>query len=177
MTSTNATLGIYNLTVFIPLVSAAVSAVVSAIVAGAISYVTLRHHRRQYLDDMIDKMVALAITYPYLEDESFCRSWVEADKTDEKVQRYDNYCCFVFNLIESIWKFCRKNEKKIDEILYVKEMAVRHQAWWKSNPDNLTGYAVGFHAYIENQLKAERKGKGPNKVPEDAVPKLGDPQH
>ena len=105
---------------------------------------------------MIDKMVDLAITYPYLEDDAFCRSWLEADKTDERIQRYENYCCFVFNVIETIWKFCHGCQKQIDTILYVQEIVMRHQSWWKLNPENLPGYAVGFHDYIENFLKPEQ---------------------
>jgi hypothetical protein len=153
--ATSVVAGLSSLTVFIPLVTTGMSAVVSATVAGVICYVTHRSQGRKYLNEVIDKMLQIAVTYPYLEDDAFCQSWIGADKTDEKVQRYDNYCCFVFNVIAEIWDFCRGNEKKIDEVLWVGEMAIRHQSWWRSNPENRRAYAIGFQDYIDKLLKAE----------------------
>jgi len=128
----------------------AISAIVSAIVAGLISYLTLRHQRRQYIDNMIDKMVEIGIEYPYLEDDAFCLAWAEADKTDERVQRYDNYCCFVFNVIEAVWQYCRKDNVEIDKVLYVKELAIRHRVWWESTSDNIEAYGADFDEYIKS---------------------------
>lgn len=148
-----ATTTIYGLPV--PIFTALMSATVSAIVALVVATLTLRAHRRQHIENMISKLVDVAITYPYLEDDKFCASWNEVDKNDEKTMRYDNYCCLVFNLLETLWKQCNGNAKRIEAIFFAREMIVRHQRWWKSERNNLGGYEIKFHRYIDTAIKGE----------------------
>jgi hypothetical protein len=139
----------------IPVVAALVSATVSAIISLAISARTLRTQRRQHLENMIDKMIDIAFSYPYLEDDAFCSSWDTMEKSTPEAQRYDNYCCFVFNLLERMWKFQAGNRRKIEEMLHVPEIARRHLKWWKSERTNLAGYNLRFHLYLDDLI-----GKG-----------------
>ena len=148
-----ATTTIYGLPV--PIFTALLSAMVSAIVALVVATLTLRAHRRQHIENMISKLVDVAITYPYLEDDRFCDSWNEADKNDEKAMRYDNYCCLVFNLLETLWKQCGGDTKRIESIFFAREMIVRHKRWWKSERNNLGGYDINFHRYIDTAIKGE----------------------
>jgi len=139
----------------VPLFSALLSAAVSAVVALTVVTLTLRANRRQHIENMIAKLVDVSIAYPHLEDDKFCASWNDADKTDKEVMRYDNYCCLVFNLLETLWKHCGGNPKRIEAIFFAREMVLRHKQWWKSQPNNLGGYEIPFHRYIDKIIKGE----------------------
>ena len=139
----------------IPLFCAILSASISAVVAFVVTRLTIRANRRQHIENLLIKVVDVSISYPRLEDDAFCAEWVKADKTDLEVMRYDNYCCLVFNLLETVWRYCGGNEEKIEDIVFAREMIFRHRWWWKSQPNNLGGYKLQFHEYVDNVLKGE----------------------
>lgn len=154
---TNATtttdIAVMGLLVPLPILAALISAIVSALVSGGIAFFTLRVHRRQQLEASIAKLIDIAIQYPYLEDDTFAASWDTADKTREDVQRYDNYCCYVFNLLETIWRYHHANTKRINAWFYAQELAVRHRSWWRSEIQNRPGYELHkFHRYIDSMI-------------------------
>src|SRR5271157_3384503 len=95
----------------IAIVSAILSAIIAAIVSWAICARTLREHQRSQLHDLVTMVIGIGIEYPYLEDDNFCASWKEMDKTTERAMRYDNYCCLVFNLMERLWQFSEGKEE------------------------------------------------------------------
>jgi len=143
------------------------SAAIATIVATVISIIvstfvsTLLQNRKTIKEEMarlrqdIKDLLKISIEYPYLEDNTFCNSWSSANKNDEKVQRYDNYCCIVFNLISQIYKLFEGDESKIDDFFATKEMIVRHKKWWKSPSgflENLNGYSSDFRSYVESKL-------------------------
>jgi hypothetical protein len=136
-----------------PLLAAIISAAVSAVVTGVINWNSLRAQRRQHVENMIAKMIDIAITYPYLEDDAFCARWNDKTKSSEEGQRYENYCCFVFNLLETVWKLHGGKGSDIERTLYVPEIAARHAAWWNSQRLNVAGYDTGFVAYINAYTK------------------------
>ena len=140
---------------YLPLISALISVVISAAVSSAIAFFTGKKNRRQYIDHSVDKAIDFSIAYPYLEDDSFCASYRTPDATDEEGQRYDNYCCFVFNTIESAWELCGGNEEKINDIVYADELVVRHRVWWESSAENVSGYKPGFRQFVDNILKKD----------------------
>jgi hypothetical protein len=135
-----------------PIIAALVAAVISAIVSSLIASRTLRANRRHHIENLISKMIDISIQYPYLEDDHFCSSWGTTDKTTTDAQRYDNYCCLVFNLLETLWKFCHGRENKIESFLYVREIARRHKSWWQSEGANIAGYNMHFQGYIDRIL-------------------------
>ena len=137
----------------VPLTAAILSAIVSAIVAFFVSRKTLRAQRLQHIENMITKLIDIGITYPYLESDAFCAAWNDADKKDKEVMRYDNYCCLVFNLLETMWKFYNGNTKKMEDFFYAREMIVRHKQWWNSQQENTDGYKVEFRDYINAVIR------------------------
>lgn len=130
------------------MMAAIIAAIISAVVSIVVCAISLRMQRRQQIHDQIDKLTDIGIQYPYLEDDAFCANWNPKDKSDEAM-RYDNYCCFVFNLIERIWKFHWGVERWITDTLYTPELAKRHLRWWKSERNNLGGYPIKMHKYID----------------------------
>ena len=141
----------------IPLVSALLAAAVSAIISIIIARFTIGANRRQHIENMISKIIDISITYPYLEDDAFCAAWPLADKTDREAMRYENYCCLVFNLLETLWQHCDGDSRKIDDMFFAREMIMRHKTWWKSDSNNLGGYNIEFHRYIDSVIKGTPK--------------------
>jgi len=150
---TNATSTICSLPV--PVAAAMLSAIVSAIVAFFVSMKTLRAQRLQHIENMITKLVDVGITYPNLENDAFCANWNVADKTDKEVMRYDNYCCLVFNLLETMWKYYRGNTGQIEDFFNAREEIIRHNQWWKSQHENTKGYRDAFRAYVNSVIAGE----------------------
>jgi len=68
------------------------------------------------LRSQIDKMIDISIEYPYLEDDKYCEKWSSKDKSTVITMRYENYCCFVFNLLERGWKHFGGNKLKIEKM-------------------------------------------------------------
>jgi hypothetical protein len=150
---------------WIPLAVAAtlLSALVSAFVASIISKRALRAQAWADLVRRIDQTTMIGIQYPYVEDENFCGSWPPPGAPEEPYQRYDNYCCLVFNLLEDLYGHFKGRAARIEERFGAREMIVRHRRWWRDpqvSPLNRAGYGDGFCGYVEATITdAERKEK------------------
>lgn len=137
-------------------ISTLISTSIATIVASSVSlFVANRNKRnmeRAKLLDYIMQINQLAIQYPYFEDDNFCSIWTrEKCLSEEKFQRYENYCCIVFNLLEEMWRHFSGNKKKIEEFFGVAEMVKRHSKWLndtKAKNENTDGYNLAFLDYI-----------------------------
>lgn len=138
----------------IDMVATTVATILSTIVSSVVAFVTarysVRHQKRQNLEDLITKLIEFSLEYPYLEDDNYCAAWAGKINGDEESIRYENYCCVVFNLIERVWEFCRGNQKKMDKILYVEELVIRHYRWWIFDSANSSAYNKRFQKYIKS---------------------------
>jgi hypothetical protein len=134
-------------------ISTIISVIISSLVAFKTAKVTLRYQERQSLDELITKIIEISIEYPYLEDDEYCAKWADVIVRDELAMRYDYYCCIVFNLIERVWRYCKGNKKKINDMLYVEELVNRHYQWWITEDNNSVAYSNKFQNYIINFKK------------------------
>ena len=101
-------------------------------------------------------MIEIGIQYPYLEDEGECKAYVKDSRKPDSM-RYENYCCFVFNLLEMIYDFCDGDRGKISEILYVEEIILTHARWWRADKKNIAGYNQDFLLFVNGVInEAER---------------------
>jgi hypothetical protein len=139
------------------IISTVVASLVGATVAFAVSRSTIKAQVRQSLHDQVNRIVDLGITYPQLENSAFCQKW-NSDAISDEAMRYDNYCCQVFNMLESLWRFTKGNSSKMTEFVYFEELLFRHKRWWYTQIQNRKGYQSGFHEFIDNiLLKGEVK--------------------
>jgi len=140
-------------TVFSTLVATAIASMVAILVALKQS----RIQQRAELKKQIEQVILLSIQYPYLEDDVFCAGWSEERPRPEEYQRYDSYCCLVFNLIYAVYEHFKGDLKKVEAFLWTRELIERHRKWWTSRSVrliNVDGYSdPGFHAYVEECLK------------------------
>ena len=131
--------------------TALISATVSAIVSLTVSYLLRRSQQRAAIDAKLMKSIELAMSYPHVEDSEYCDKWPDGNSDTEKRIQYDLYCCYVFNLIEDIWRHCW-NVSQVERILYVREFIQTHRCWWEKQDMNLTGYEKSFRAYVQSVI-------------------------
>jgi hypothetical protein len=134
------------------LISTAIATIVASSISLFVANKNKRNLERSKLLDYIMQINHLAIQYPYFEDDNFCNMWAR-DKclSDEKFQRYENYCCIVFNLIEEMWRHFSGDKQKIEEFFGVAEMVKRHSKWLNDSTaksENAYGYKLAFLDYI-----------------------------
>lgn len=138
--------------------SAIIAAIVSAIVTAAVNSFMNRGHNERMVYGQVQKMIEFAISYPYLEDDAFCSNWPaipldgDPDKEKEKVQRYENYCCHVFNTLSAVYSLCMKHHLKMTDYLYPKEVVDRHKKWWNTDELNRKGYPPEFRRFVTDIL-------------------------
>jgi hypothetical protein len=131
--------------------------VVSAATALLVHWVKSRSDDQREIRADIRKMIELAMAYPHVEDASYMTAWKSGPERSNKDDLiYDNYCCFVFNLLERIWMFCGGNEKKMQRILHVTETIEGHSKWWYAERENADGYDKGFIRYVDQALGGTR---------------------
>ncbi|MFA5762382.1 MAG: hypothetical protein WC931_02195 [Bacilli bacterium] len=133
------------------MVVAAISAGVSAAISIAVAYFSRRSQRHSDIHNRIIKCIELAMSYPHVEDNSLISSWSDGSMSDEKKTQYTLYCCFIFNLIEDVWRFCWF-ERNISRVLYATEYIRDHRIWWSSQSENVLGYSKGFRRYVQSVL-------------------------
>lgn len=143
-----------------------ISAVVAAIVALVVSLRNIRAQNRQTIDGMKSKAIELAMQYPHVESDAYCNAWPNPpgdNSTKEyrdEYERYDNYCCYVFNLIHRIWTFAGRKENKVEDMLTVREYILRHRCWWSKEDGNIKYFEQEFHNFVQSVLNdAKRKGE------------------
>lgn len=143
----------------------------SAVIGGVVAYVVSRRNthaqRRVTIDGMLNKAIELAMQYPHLERDDYCMGWPNPpgepkDKAwqDDK-ERYDNYCCYIFNIVRQAWEHAGKKEKNLEEDrLTLREYILRHRCWWKHEDGNVHYYEQDFISFVNGVIDdAKRKGE------------------
>ena len=127
---------------------------ITAIGVSIFTFRTIHKYNRQLeISNMVDKILDVAIQYPHFEDQDFTNSWSRKSKDVEQL-RYDLYCCKIFNLINTLWIFCKENKQKMAKIVAYRELMEWHKSWWGQNRDlNSKGYGTKFCTFIENEFK------------------------
>ncbi len=149
--------------------TALISAGVSAVVSATVSYFTRRSSERTAIEGKLLKSIELAMSYSHVEDAEYCAEWLHPPKkppadapageqeryeaAHEKWLQYDMYCCFVFNMLESAWRYCWW-KKNVGDIVDPDEIIETHRCWWESQKRNLVGYPPKFRQYVQSILDA-----------------------
>lgn len=117
---------------------------------------TARAQKRAAIDGMILKMIEFSMQYPTLEKREFCHAYPKTPGDANGRERYENYCCFVFNTLVAIWSFCDKDAKKVAEIIHLEEILHNHHPWWKEDRENY-GYHPEFRQFINTAIDLMRE--------------------
>ncbi len=142
-----------------------ISTAVSSLVASAfawwlVEWVTARHERARDIHSRIETLIGMTMQYPVVEFESTCSKWPNADLSEEDRVRYENYCCFVFNLIGAVWNHCKRSPQCARNMLHIDELIWKHRVWWNADPENAKAYECEFNKFVKQVIEAqEREGK------------------
>jgi len=136
--------------------SAAVATIISATTSATITLLIARGNARKSLDDKLDMLLGLAVQYPYLESDSFAKSWTSAyDPDDEKYLRYEHYCTMLFNYLSIVAGHFKYSKKRIEQYIAIKPWVRCHAAYWRDPTDEyatIDEYDKPFVDLIESYL-------------------------
>ena len=113
-----------------------------------------KKEKEEKLVDKLNKILEIAIQYPYMESRPFTSKWVQfKDSEDERYLRYDMYCNLIFNYIEDVYTFFDHDKKKIEDFIDDIKFWIRlHKYNWQ-NPviesENIDAYKEDFRSFIK----------------------------
>jgi hypothetical protein len=128
------------------------TAIIATIVSWFVARRQVRAAERASLEHQVDELLRIAIEYPYLEDDEFVAEADNLNTDKDKRLRYECYCCFVFNLMERVWRHCGGNREKVEQVIYVRELVLLHKRWWLRASDNSLGYPKKFCEFVRTYL-------------------------
>jgi len=135
------------------LVGTIITGGIASIIAIRSFALSEKRNRKKDIIDMLDRLIMISIEYPKVENIEFISKWGNAEKDDE-CSRYDNYCCMIFNFIERLWFYAKKDKKVMNDIVYYREYIALHYKWWKINYNiNQSGYPEGFPEFIDESKR------------------------
>lgn len=137
--------------------SAAIATIISATTSAAVTLGIARGNARKSLDDQLDTLLKLAIQYPYLESDSFAKSWTSKyDPDDEKYLRYEHYCTLLFNCLSRVCEHFKYKQTNIEQYVAIKSWVRCHAAYWRDPTDaysTVDEHDRKFVALIESYLR------------------------
>lgn len=134
---------------FIGLGATIASVTISTFVTLRITRTSSMRQERQWLKDQVNQYVTLSLQYPKVDDDQFARDWKRTDRTDDGM-RYENFCCFAFNLLERAWLHTDGDTEKLRDIVFFEEIILRHKNWWRQDRLNHFGYDANFKEFVNN---------------------------
>jgi hypothetical protein len=114
---------------------------------------TVKGDERRAIREGNIRLMEWAIEYPFLEANAYCESWPATGRADEDNMRYENFCCHVFNQLQSAWEFCKGDTQKMHHVLYPDELIWRHRKWWQQDEVNSAAYPVEFRRFVADRLR------------------------
>ncbi|MDR2597224.1 MAG: hypothetical protein LBC76_07890 [Treponema sp.] len=152
---------------------AALSTLIAAIISGIISFLVCKWQLAKQnisseearLNSELNNILKIQIKYPYLENRYFVDGWCSSKVigNDEKsldYQRYDSYCCMLFDFLSQIFLLYKGDNSKIENFFAVEEEVNIHKKWWQNplNPrDNIEGFNGDFRDYINSVIARSKK--------------------
>jgi hypothetical protein len=110
-----------------------IATLISTGVATIVSFYLNRLKEIERFDLQLQNIVSISIEYPYLESREFAKTWSpELIKTDDRYQRYENYCGLVFNFLSEIAEWSNYKKEKIEAYIDIKNWLRIHEKCWKN---------------------------------------------
>lgn len=120
---------------------------------------TAHAQERTFVDGMVLKMIELLIAHPHLEKDDFCQKYPDVPGHENGRERYEAYCCFVFNMLMTAFKHFDQDSKRLREYIHLDEIIRCHHRWWQHDKENLE-YDDPFRRCIQDAIdKLRKEGK------------------
>jgi hypothetical protein len=121
------------------LISSSFAPTIAILISIFLYYFSNEKSIKEELLRMNDRLLDLAMQYPHLEDDSFCSQWDGNFVGDEKKSRYNLYCCKIYNLIISLYEYCRGDYKKMSNLIDIDDYIQTHHVWLSLESDKTQG--------------------------------------
>jgi hypothetical protein len=108
----------------------------------------VRAQQSAHIQGLVLKMIEICIEHPHLEKKDFCHSYPNCSGHPNGKERYESYCCFVFNVLMTIFKHFEQDAQKTRDYIHVEELVRLHYKWWFADKDNLE-YDEPFRQFIQ----------------------------
>lgn len=115
--------------------SAAIATLVSAITSAAVALLIAGNNARKNLDDQLDGLLKISIQYPYLDSDSYTRTWTSKHDGSERHERYEHYCTLLFNYLSRVCVHYKYDKKKIESYVAIKSWVRCHKNYWRDPTD------------------------------------------
>jgi len=140
----------------VTVVGTIVATIISTGVATFVSIYLNRKQERERFDIQLQNILSYSIEYPYLENRVFTNAWKPSlVDTDEKYQRYESYCCLIFNFLSNVCEWKKHNQKNIEAYIDVKNWLRIHEKCW-NNPslayENADVYDDKFTSFVKRYI-------------------------
>lgn len=137
----------------------AIAAALSAIFSYRSCKTTLELFKKEkyaQLQDELNKIIEIAIEYPYVESKNFTSHWNEKkDSEDERYLRYDMFCNRLYNHLHNVFVFFEQDKEKIEGFVDIKSWIRLHKQNWQNPTDeneNIDGYDKEFRDFINSYI-------------------------
>ncbi len=139
----------------LPIIISAISLIVS-VSTVVFSFKKDKKERYERLTAELNKIIEIAIQYPYVESKSFVSKWVEnKNSDDEKYLRYDLFCNRLYNHLHNVCEHFNYNKHKIESFVDIKSWIRLHKQNWLYPVDeneNIDGYDEEFRKFINSYI-------------------------
>lgn len=143
------------MTISLPIIISVISLIV-AISSVLFSVRKDKKERYERLNAELNKLIEIAIQYPYVESKRFTSKWSEnKDSDDEKYLRYDMFCNRLYNHLHNVCIFFDYDKQKIEDFVDVKSWIRLHKQNWLNPVDeneNIDGYDKQFRDFINSYI-------------------------
>jgi len=118
----------------------------------------IKAHRLAFIDSLVLKLSEFRMEHPHLEKDEFCQSYPNVPGNPNGKERYEAYCCFVFNMLMMAFKHFSESGDKLADYIGIEEIIRCHHKWWLHDKDNL-GYDEPFRQCIQTVIDRLRKAE------------------
>ena len=139
----------------LPIIISGISLIVS--ISGAwFSLKKDKKERYERLNAELNKLIEIAIQYPYVESKRFTSKWGDNKDSDcEQYLRYDMFCNRLYNHLHNVCKHFNYNKRKIEDFVDIKSWIRLHRQNWLNPVDeneNIDGYDKKFRDFINSYI-------------------------
>lgn len=109
------------------------------------------------LRKQLNRIIEIAVEYPYLEYQPFIDKWLERKLSgDEKYMRYDMFCNLLFNFLADVYDFYNGDVDLIENFCDIETWINMHKLNWMhpiEEDENIKGYSLEFQDFINSYIK------------------------
>jgi len=133
--------------------------IIPAFIGFLFAYITFSKqydaNEKGKLNDNLNKLLDVNLQYPFVEDSSFIAWWDKhKNSNSDSSLRYQSYCEYVFNFLQSTSEYFNYNKNKIADFVDAEDLITQHKGWWMMPEQiNSRSYPDKFKEFVKQYLR------------------------